>query len=87
MQSDGDTAFQLEYITIEEALLCTGLSEKTLKAKLRGCVTRFGQGSWDRAEFFDFWRQENVRKRERKQKDSQVDARILINRLANTTRK
>lgn len=45
----------LEYITIEEALMVTGLAEKTLKEHLRGCVPMIGKGSWSRKEFFDYW--------------------------------
>ena len=48
---------ELEYITFQEALEVTGLSEKTLRDHLRGKVTPFGRNSWDRKEFFDYWRQ------------------------------
>jgi hypothetical protein len=44
----------MEYITLDEALTVTGMTEKTLKSKLRGNVVQYGKGSWKRSEFFRF---------------------------------
>ena len=55
----------MEYITLDEALTVTGLAEKTLKERLRGKVTMYGHCSWDRQEFFDFFRQAWQEKRQR----------------------
>ncbi len=44
----------MEYITLDEALTVTGMTEKTLKAKLRGNVVQYGKCSWKRSEFFRF---------------------------------
>jgi hypothetical protein len=51
-----------EYITLEEALKVTGLSEKTLKCHMRGAVPKFGRNAWDRQEFFDYWRKSHNEK-------------------------
>ena len=56
---------ELEYITMTEARHATGLSEKTLKERLRGRVTLIGRNSYDRVEFFAYWKQEANRKREK----------------------
>lgn len=47
-----------EYITLKEALVVTGLAEKTLKEHLRGCVPMIGKNAWFRKEFFDYWKQQ-----------------------------
>lgn len=56
---------KIEYIGIEEALTVTGLAEKTLKERLRGRVTMYGHASWDRQEFFDFFKEAWREKRSR----------------------
>jgi hypothetical protein len=48
---------ELEYITVEEGAEATGYSLRTLKAKLRGRVSKIGK-NYDRKEFFDFFRRE-----------------------------
>ena len=45
-----------EYITLNEALQVTGLSEKTLRDHMRGNVTPLGRMAYDRKEFFEYWR-------------------------------
>jgi len=71
-----------EYITIDEAMLCTGLAEKTLKARLRGHVTMFGHGSWDRLEFFEFWREDDMMKRSKRNDSMRIQAQIIAKDLA-----
>ena len=76
-----------EYITLQEALRITGLSEKTLRAKLRGHATIFGHGSWDRKEFFAFWKEANHRKTQRREEDIRIHAQLLGKSIARKTRK
>ena len=47
-----------EYITLEEALKTTGLSEKTLRDHLRGTVPSIGRNAWFRKDFFDYWKRQ-----------------------------
>lgn len=47
---------QPEYITLEEVLQVTGLSEKTIRDHLRNKVTSIGRNAWDRKKFFDYWK-------------------------------
>lgn len=62
-----------EYIRLPEAMLCTGLSEKTLKTKLRGRVLMIGHCSWSRKEFFDFWQYDDDAKHRKKIRDAVVE--------------
>lgn len=45
-----------EYITLQEAKDVTDFTETTLKNELRGKVAKYGSGSWDRKEFFAYYR-------------------------------
>ena len=63
-----------EYITLDEALKTTGLSEKTLKDHMRGSVPAIGKNSWDRNEFFDYWKKLFDEKRtEKRAKNARVE--------------
>ena len=57
----------LEYITLDEILKVTGLSEKTIREHLRGAVTSIGRNAWDRKEFFDYWKKLSYEKQKQNQ--------------------
>jgi hypothetical protein len=63
-----------EYITVAEAMAVTGLSEKTLKARLRGRVPMVGQQAWFREDFFGFWRAEADRKKKAARDNAYINA-------------
>lgn len=50
-----------EYITVKEAQEITGFDERTLKnlAKKAG-ITRIGRNSFDRKEFFRYWKARTI---------------------------
>lgn len=52
-----------EWIKLKTAMRITGFTESTLRNKLKYRVTFIGKYSFDREEFFDFWREENRTKR------------------------
>lgn len=67
----------LEYITLEEVLKVTGLSEKTIREHLRGAVTCIGRNAWDRKEFFDYWKKNFYAKQKERQLETVKIKEIL----------